>query len=130
MADRTMPKADEIEKGKVMAILAFIPCFLIPLLAARDNRYAMYHTEQSIILLIVAIILYVAVSVAVSVLIIVLGSTIGVAGPPPLIVKLIVNLVVLALLALWVLGLINAATGKCKPLPIIGQFGEKLNLMK
>lgn len=120
MADRTMPGAEEIEKGKVMAILAFFPCFLIPLLAARDNKYAMYHTEQSIILFIVAVIL----SVAVSFLTVALGSIVGaVAG----FLSLIVNLVILVL---WLLGLINAATGKCKPLPIIGQFGEKLNLMK
>jgi len=49
----------DIQDGKTMAILAYI-FFIIPLLAARDKKFAMYHTEQAIILWIAFIIIYIA----------------------------------------------------------------------
>src|SRR3970282_2281409 len=49
----------EIQDGKTMAILAYI-FFIIPLLAARDKKFAMYHTEQAIALWIAFIVIYIA----------------------------------------------------------------------
>ena len=49
---------DDINNGKTMGILAYI-FWLIPLLAARDNKFAMFHTEQAIILWIVIIVIYI-----------------------------------------------------------------------
>jgi len=52
----------EIEDGKMMAILAYI-FFLVPLLAARDKKFAMYHTEQAIVLWIAFILIYIVITV-------------------------------------------------------------------
>ncbi len=121
MADsRTMPTAEDAEKGKIMAILGYLCCFLIPLLGAKDNRFCMYHVEQAIVILGVYIIGWVVsmvcVVLAVSTKILMLaygGYVIYIFG-----------------FILMILGIVNAATGKCAPVPLIGEFGAKLNIMK
>jgi hypothetical protein len=49
--------ADDIEKNKVFAVLAYIGIlFLVPLLAAPQSRFARYHTNQGIVLFLASII--------------------------------------------------------------------------
>jgi uncharacterized membrane protein len=105
--------AKETEDGKIMAVLAYV-LFLVPLLAARENKFVMYHTEQGILLAI----LWVANAVI---------STIFMVfciGP------FIFLIISLALLVFHVIGILKALNGEAKPLPFFGQFGEKLNLVK
>lgn len=103
----------EVEAGKAMAIIAYF-IFFIPLLVedARKNRFAMYHTEQAILLLIV----YVA--------------TVIVGGIIALVTCGIGAILFLAPIVGIVIGIINAAQGQAKPLPLIGQYGEKFNLVR
>jgi uncharacterized membrane protein len=100
---------EEAEAGKTMAIISYF-IFFVPLLVdeARNNKFAMYHTEQSIILLILQIIV----------------NIIGV------ITCGIGYILYLPVLVFYVMGIINAVQGQAKPLPLIGQFGEKFNLVK
>ena len=104
---------EEVEAGKAMAIIAYF-IFFVPLLVedARKNRFAMYHTEQAILLMI----LYFAS--------IIIGGVIGMVTCG---IGFILFLVPLAGL---VIGIINAVQGNAKPLPVIGQYGEKFNLVK
>jgi uncharacterized membrane protein len=121
MADeRPMPSAEDADKGKVMAFLGYLCCFLIPLLAAKDNRFCLYHVEQQIVLFGFWIVAYV------------IALIFGVLAMTTHIVPLaFVGYVgYLVGLVLWVMGVINSLTGKAAPLPLIGQFGAKLNLMK
>lgn len=113
---------EEIEDGKVMAILAWF-IFLIPLFAARDKRFAMFHTEQAIVLLIVIIPLYIFITV----LTMIIGQ---VSGTLACIVSILSFGVWILYLVMWVMGLISAIQGKAKELPFIGQYGAKLNLVK
>jgi uncharacterized membrane protein len=94
--------SQDIDNNKVMAILAYI-LFLIPMLAAGSSPYAKYHTNQGLVLFLFAVIMSV-----VSTVIPVIGWLI--IGP----------LGSLFCLVLFVMGIINAATGKAKPLPLIG----------
>lgn len=94
----------DIEKNKVMGILAYI-LFFVPLLAARDSRFAMYHANQGLILFIVAL----GVNIV--------GGVIPVIGA-----LLIIPLGNLCVFVLMILGIINAANGKQAPLPLIGNF--------
>ncbi len=103
----------EVEEGKTMGILAYI-LFLIPLLAQRENRYSMFHTEQAIILVIVAI--------GLSVISSVLSFT--------CIVPIIGAIAGLGVLVLWIIGLINAIGGKAKFVPVLGKYGPKMGLCK
>lgn len=122
----------DIENNKVMALFAYIGIlFLIPLLAAKDSKYARYHTNQGIILFIT--------DMAVGLVLSVLGTVAGFIGVIFGLIDIsvltilvtaifglltgIASLVMCALiLVLMVLGIYNAYTGKAKELPVIGKF--------
>lgn len=112
----------EIQDGKTMAILAYI-IFLIPLLAARDKKFAMFHTEQVLVLIIVWVVIWIAFAIF-SAILSHISSTLACGF------SILSMLIWLAYLVLWIMGIINAATGKIKELPIIGSYGAKLNLVK
>lgn len=105
------PDAADIEKNKVMAVLAYIGLlFLVPLLAAPESRFARYHTNQGIVLFL---------------------ATIALGGASTLLmfipfVGCVVSFVPFVVgggaIVLMVLGIINAASGLYKPLPLIGHF--------
>jgi uncharacterized membrane protein len=92
----------DAEKNKLMGILAYI-IFFIPLLAAKDSKFAMYHANQGLVLFLAAL----AVSI--------LGSIIPLLGW-----FLILPLGMLAVFIFAILGIINASKGLMKPLPLIG----------
>jgi uncharacterized membrane protein len=112
----------EIEDAKVMGILAYI-LFLIPLFAARDKKFAMFHTEQAIVLWVAFILIYIIMMVL-TIVVNQISSTLG------CVVSILGILPWLAYLVLWVMGLLNAIGGKVKELPVIGAYGAKLNLVK
>lgn len=98
----------DIEKNKVMAILAYI-IFFIPLLAAKESKFAMYHANQGLILFLAAVIINVV------------GAVIPIIGW-----LIIIPLGNLAVLVWAILGIVKAAGGKVAPLPMIGKY----NLLK
>jgi uncharacterized membrane protein len=115
----------EKQDGKLMAVLAYIGIlFLIPLFTSKDNKFVMFHVEQGITLFIawfavriVFIFLDPIFYKMVSVTIPCGGSILG-------------SIVTLVMVILWIMGIVNAVQGKVQPLPIIGQYGEKFNLVK
>ena len=113
---------EEIESGKTMGILAYI-FFVIPLLAARENKFAMYHTEQAIILWIAFVAIYIVLWIL-TFIISQISSSIA------CVVSVLGFLPWVAYLVLWIMGLMNAIGGKVKELPVIGAYGSKLNLVK
>lgn len=113
---------EEIEDGKTMAILAYI-LFLIPLLAARDKKFAMYHTEQAIALWIAFILIYIVITIL-TIIVNQISSTMG------CVVSILGFFPWLAYVVLWIMGLLNAIGGKIKEIPVIGAWGAKLNLVK
>ena len=94
--------AQDIEKNKVMAVLAYV-IFLIPLLAAKDSKFARFHTNQGLVLFIGAI----------------LSSVIAAI---PLIGWIVAPIAGIAITILAILGIVNALGGKAKELPVIGKF--------
>jgi len=112
----------DIQDGKTMAILAYI-FFIIPLLAARDKKFAMYHTEQAIILWIAFILIYIVIWI----LTIIVGQ---ISSSLACVLSILTLIPWIAYVVLWIMGLLNAIGGKVKPLPVIGEYGAKLNLVK
>lgn len=106
MQGQFSPKSDpaDVEKNKVMALLSYL-IFFIPLLAARESPFAMYHANQGLILFLAALFINV------------IGTIIPIIGWFILIP--IGNLLVLVYA---VIGIINALNGQTKPLPLIGKF--------
>jgi uncharacterized membrane protein len=94
----------DANNNKAMAILAYI-IFFLPLIAAKDSKFAMYHANQGLILFISAL----AVNV--------IGSFVPILGW-----FIILPFGNLAVMILAILGIIAAAKGESKPLPLIGSF--------
>ncbi len=98
------PKADpqDVEKNKAMGILAYI-IFFIPLLAAKESKFAMYHANQGLVLFLGGVALNIV------------GWIIPFLGW-----LIILPLGWICLIVLAIMGIINASKGEMKPLPIIG----------
>ena len=96
-------------KNTSMAMLAYV-FFPVPLLTEdKNDPFVKFHLKQAIVLVLAA--------VAVSVV----GSIIPFIGW-----FLIAPLGSVAILVLWVIGIINALNGEEKELPVIGSYAQKI----
>ena len=102
---------NDIEQNKVMALLSYLGWLvIIPLLAAKNSKFARYHANQGLVLAIVATVVYVVLAIL---------CLIPVIRWIFYVVEAVFGLVVLILA---VMGIINAVNGRAKDLPIIGTF--------
>lgn len=105
---------NDINQNKVMAVLAYIGLlFLIPLLAAKESRYAKFHTNQGMVLFLAEFAGGMAIGLV--------GGIFTLMGLG-IISSLLSGVFYLASVAFMVLGIYNAATGKAKELPLIGKY--------
>lgn len=94
----------DVETNKTIAALSYL-IFFLPLLAAKDSKFAMYHCNQ-------ATVMFVAIMIGT-----VVGMVIPFIGW-----FLITPAVMIAWLVFLVIGIKNAMAGEMKPLPIIGKY--------
>lgn len=100
------------QKNTGMAIVAYI-VFFIPLLTdAKEDKFVKYHVRQGLVIFIAWIALYI------------LGMILYI----PFISWMIFMVLRLLVLIFMIMGIINAAQGKKKPLPLVGKLGEKINI--
>lgn len=105
----------DIESNKIMAVLSYISWLvLIPLFAARESRFARFHVNQGLVLAIAEIIWWIVE--------VVVGFAIGWVPLVGTLVTGLLGLINIVFLVFAILGIINAAQGKAKELPIIGKF--------
>jgi len=104
---------EDISKNKGMAVLAYISILvLIPIFAAKDSKFARFHANQGLILLIV--------SIAISLISKIIGIfNFWIVGT---LFSIAFALIDLLIFALAIIGIVNAAQGKAKELPIVGKF--------
>ncbi|MBZ4670672.1 MAG: putative rane protein [Oscillospiraceae bacterium] len=95
--------AEDIEKGKTMAGLSYL-LFFLPLVVCPESKYARFHANQALLLLIAAI----AGNIILSII--------------PIVGWMLMPIFGICILVLGVMGLINGFGGKAKQLPIIGKF--------
>ena len=97
----------DIQTNKVWAALSYVGIlFILPLLVnGGQSRYAKYHANQGFILFLANI---------------VVGIASAILGKIPVLGAVLSALLSLASLALMIIGIINAANGKAKQLPLIG----------
>ena len=101
--------AKDIEENKVMGVLAYIGILvLIPLIAAPKSKFARFHSNQGLLLMIIEIVCGV------------LFSLLGLIPTIGWLFYVINGLVDLCCLFLLVIGIINVSRGKARVLPIIG----------
>lgn len=104
----------DVARNKSMAVLSYIGLlFLIPLLAAKESPFAQFHAKQGVTLFILEI----AVNIVLGVIRAVFRYTVY---PLYVLLGVVVSLAGLAFLALMIVGIVNAANGKAKELPVIG----------
>lgn len=115
----------DIEKNKVYALLSYLGfLFIVPLLAAKDSPYARFHANQGIVLFITGI----AVSTANTIIAILLSIFMNIPamgwvfGIILALINLTASIVGILLFILMIMGIINAAKGDAKELPVIGKF--------
>lgn len=104
----------DADNNKVYGILSYLSIlFFVPLLAAKDSVFAKFHANQGMVAFLTGLILNAATGIVGGILgTLRLGWLAGIIG----------SLVNLVMLAFAVIGIINAAQGKAKELPLIGQF--------
>ena len=106
----------DAQDAKIWSILAYFGIlFFLPLVAVPNSAYGKFHANQGLILLIFDIVLSVASWIVQAVLEMI-----------PIIGGILSGLVQLAVsvcvIALFVFGVVQAAQGKAKTLPVIGKF--------
>lgn len=102
-----MYDTQDIQDNKIWAALSYVGIlFILPLLVNGGNsRYGKFHANQGFILFLADIACFIA------------GAILSLI---PIIGGILSALLSLALLALTIIGIINAANGKAKELPLIG----------
>lgn len=104
-------EAEDVEKNRVFAILAYLwILFLVGLLAAPNSKFAKFHANQGLVLFLASLVASVGCLV------------IGFIPFVNMVLVLVMPLLWIGWLVLVVLGIVNAAGGQCKPLPVIGHF--------
>ena len=98
------PDPKDVQDNRAMGILAYISILvLVPIFAAKESPFARFHANQGLILFIV--------EVAASLISNILGG---------FIISLLMWAVNVVCTVFSIIGIVNAAKGKCVALPIIG----------
>jgi uncharacterized membrane protein len=95
--------AEDIEKNKAMAALAYI-IFFLPLIACPDSRFGRFHANQGLLLVIVNV-----------------GGSI-ILGCIPILGWFLLPFFYIAVVVFVIMGLINGFNGLAKRLPLFGKF--------
>jgi len=106
------PQSQEADNKVLMSVLSYFgPLVLIPYFSeeAKRDEFTKFHIKQGLVMFVVEILWFV-ISIPLSFLGVLL--TLGTFG----------------ISALAIIGIINAATGKMKPVPIFGQFANKFKV--
>lgn len=102
---------EDIKTNTIFAVLSYLGILcIVPVLAAKDSRYARFHANQGVVLFIAQILS---------------NIVFGILGVIPIIkviAALLAGIVNIIFLVLVIIGIINAVQGKAKQLPIIGTF--------
>ena len=107
----------DIDQNKIMGILSYFGILvLIPIFAAKESPFARFHANQGLVLLVTSILVGMATSLV--------GMLFGLIHIDVLTVlwNIVSWLIRVAMFALMILGIVNAASGKAKELPLVGNF--------
>ena len=106
---------NDINTNKGMAILAYFgPLVLIPIFAAKQSKFARYHSNQGLLLLIAAVAWSIVYGIINAILLAISWRLYTVSS--------IIGILSIVFFVLFIIGIINASNGRAKELPIIGKF--------
>ena len=108
-------RSKDAEDNKIMAILAYVGILvLVPIFAAKESPFARYHANQGLLLIIASLALVIAEWIIMFILALI--------SPTLVLFFSLIYLLNLGIFVLMIIGIINAAKGECKPLPLIGNL--------
>lgn len=100
---------------KIMSVLGYFGIlFLIPLLAGGNTQFTRYHANQGLVLFIFDIVLVIIAAIIVAIITAISGFG-GLFASP-----LVFSVASLIELVFMIIGIVHAAQGEMKPLPVIG----------
>lgn len=100
----------DIDEGKIYAVIGYLGILcLIPLLLKRENKFAMFHGKQGLVLFIGEV-----------------GAAI--VNIVPILGQLVWILAVLIFGILSLVGIVQALTGAYWKMPVIGDIAEKISI--
>ena len=106
---------EDINTNKVMAVLSYFSWLvLIPLLAAPKSKFARFHANQGLALAITEIVWWIVE--------VILGYVLVAISWRLAFLVTILGLVNIVFVILAIIGIVNAANGRAKELPIIGKY--------
>ena len=95
---------NDIENNKVISVLSYIGILvLVPIFAGKDSRFARFHANQGLLLFLTLLV----------------SSFLGII---PVLGCIVAAVAWIGVIIFEIMGIINAATGKAKELPIIGKY--------
>ena len=92
----------------------FGPLVLIPIFAAKQSKFARFHANQGLVLLLASIVYSIAYGILSSIILAISWRLYFITS--------ILSLVSIVFFVLCIIGIINAANGRAKELPVIGKF--------
>ncbi len=106
---------DDITNNKTMAILAYFgPLVLIPIFAAKGSKFARFHSNQGLLLLLAC--------VAWGIVYAILNAILLAISWRLFFISSIIGFLSVVFLILCIIGIVNAVNGRAKELPVIGKF--------
>lgn len=104
----------DAQDNKAMGILAYLGILvLVPIFAAKESPFARFHANQGLVLLIAEAAYGIAVAIL-SAIFLAISLRLW------LVINTILGILWIAFAVWAILGIVNAAKGEMKPLPIIG----------
>ena len=102
------PTEKEIDEGKFFAVISYISFLcIIALLLKKDNRFALYHAKQGLVLFVFEVAAFILSVIPL------LGGLIRILG-----------VLMFTLVSLW--GILQALSGGYKRLPILSDIADKI----
>ena len=113
-----MPEVDKsIEEGKIFAFIGYWGLlFLVPILAKKDNKFAVFHGKQGMVACIACVALIIVITII---------ALIPYIGP---VIYFVGWLAILVICVFCIIGMIKALTGSYWKMPIFGDIAEKINI--
>jgi len=101
--------ASDIDQGKAMAGISYFGLvgFIIAMLTSRENRYVMYHAQQSLLLTILFFVRFI-----------------------PFTPGFFDSIMAVVVFVFFIIGLINGFGGKVLPLPLLGELAYSFGICK
>ena len=117
---QTAKKTPVGEAGKGLAAISYISIlFLIPMISMRDNRFAMFHAKQSMVLVISTMVLFLGLFILG-----VLTSWLGIG----IILILLAYVVLFVYLVFMIIGFVKAFSGEYWRIPKIADWADKVKI--